>query len=196
MAFRSVPRPSSPPGAKASTERPSHAHSHANDKPKFVAPILHRNHPTRPSTCRTYPYPYAAPTKSLREQRPGRDGRAIKHIHSLHASEHLPVAGTWVARATLLRSDLQPARPDAPNPDSHVKRTNPAFRRRLGHTRDHRSDRPVRAPLNAHTISFSLRDDRLSNGDPIGIACIPMGTHGGGRYRTDDPLLAKQVLSH
>ena len=94
--------------------------------------------------------------------RPGRDGRAIKHIHSLHASEHLPVAGTWVARATLLRSDLQPARPDAPNPDSHVKRTNPALRRRLGHTRDHRSDHPVRAPLNARTISFSLRDDRLS----------------------------------
>ncbi len=26
----------------------------------------------------------------------------------------------------LLRSDLQPARPDAPNPDSHVKRTKPA----------------------------------------------------------------------
>jgi hypothetical protein len=28
--------------------------------------------------------------------------------------------------AHLLRSDLQPARPDAPNPDSHVKRTKPA----------------------------------------------------------------------
>ncbi len=32
--------------------------------------------------------------------------------------------------AHLLRSDLQPARPDAPNPDSHVKRTKPAFLRR------------------------------------------------------------------
>ena len=35
MAFRSVPRPSSPPGAKASTECPSRAQS----------PHMHRNHP-------------------------------------------------------------------------------------------------------------------------------------------------------
>jgi hypothetical protein len=29
----------------------------------------------------------------LREQPPGRDGRAIKHIHSLHASEHSRLRG-------------------------------------------------------------------------------------------------------
>src|ERR1700712_5475480 len=46
MAFRSVPRPSSPPGTKASTERPSHAHSHADQQLAPLTPILHRNHPT------------------------------------------------------------------------------------------------------------------------------------------------------
>ena len=46
MAFRSVPRPSSPPGAKASTERPSLALSHAKSTANRRLPILHRNHPT------------------------------------------------------------------------------------------------------------------------------------------------------
>jgi hypothetical protein len=33
-AFRSVPRPSSPPGAKASTERPYHAREHIQHRPR------------------------------------------------------------------------------------------------------------------------------------------------------------------
>ena len=43
MAFRSVPRPSSPPGAKASTECPSYA----RDQPPGSDPgdTMHRNHP-------------------------------------------------------------------------------------------------------------------------------------------------------
>ena len=48
MAFRSVPRPSSPPGAKASTERPSHAHTtRMRINPHSH---LHRNHPTGVAT--------------------------------------------------------------------------------------------------------------------------------------------------
>ena len=186
MAFRSVPRPSSPPGAKASTERPSLALSHANDEPEFDIPILHRNHPT--ALLRTVgqsPYPYAANPSPLREQRCQANGRAIKHIHSTHASEHNPVAGTWIALTILLRSDLQPARPDAPNPDSHVKRTktSPPSRKTSPHPHDHRPATPrSEAPLNAHTICFPT--------------ATTFASYGGGRYRTDDPLLAKQVLSH
>ena len=43
VAFRSVPRPSSPPGAKASTECPSHTRSPCPN-PKIGA-TMHRNHP-------------------------------------------------------------------------------------------------------------------------------------------------------
>ena len=53
VAFRSVPRPSSPPGAKASTECPSLARDFVpgldpgNDTPFDVSSTMHRNHPQR-----------------------------------------------------------------------------------------------------------------------------------------------------
>ena len=136
MAFRSVPRPSSPPGAKASTERPSLALSYANIKPKLRVPILHRNHPTLFAECRTYPHP-RAPTRTS-----SMSSLLCRPIP--HSCENNRVAETDAPSSTsilftllntlrlrglgslltiLLRSDLQPARPDAPNPDSHVKRT-------------------------------------------------------------------------
>ena len=45
VAFRSVPRPSSPPGAKASTECPSLARD--RNTPFDVPSTMHRNHPQR-----------------------------------------------------------------------------------------------------------------------------------------------------
>jgi hypothetical protein len=53
VAFRSVPRPSSPPGAKASTECPSLA----RDMPPDIYPgvsTMHRNHPQRSSTKKSW----------------------------------------------------------------------------------------------------------------------------------------------
>src|SRR3978361_1045045 len=63
MAFRSVPRPSSPPGAKASTECPFVARylSASKEAPfkltttqtrtnKFCLPTMHRNHLSEPHT--------------------------------------------------------------------------------------------------------------------------------------------------
>ena len=82
----------------------------------------------------------------------------------------------------LLRSDLQPARPDAPNPDSHVKRTKPAFLRRPATSARPSPGYLVRGSAQCSYDLLSLRDGVSPNG--------------GGRYRTDDPLLAKQVLSH
>jgi hypothetical protein len=48
VAFRSVPRPSSPPGAKASTECPSLARD--RNTSFDVSSTMHRNHPQRPTT--------------------------------------------------------------------------------------------------------------------------------------------------
>ncbi len=45
-AFRSVPRPSSPSGAKASTERPCHTHSHSQSPPP-ARRTKPRHHPSQ-----------------------------------------------------------------------------------------------------------------------------------------------------
>ena len=50
VAFRSVPRPSSPPGAKASTECPSLARD--RNTPFDVPSTMHRNHPQRSPTAK------------------------------------------------------------------------------------------------------------------------------------------------
>ena len=63
VAFRSVPRPSSPPGAKASTECPSLA----RDTSPGIDPeasTMHRNHPQRPTTIRVASQE-AAPRKRI-----------------------------------------------------------------------------------------------------------------------------------
>src|SRR5208283_5641547 len=44
VAFRSVPRPSSPPGAKASTECPSYTR-YSGPAPEGTSLTMHRNHP-------------------------------------------------------------------------------------------------------------------------------------------------------
>jgi hypothetical protein len=51
VAFRSVPRPSSPPGAKASTECPSLAQDRST--PFDMPSTMHRNHPQRSPTEKT-----------------------------------------------------------------------------------------------------------------------------------------------
>jgi hypothetical protein len=61
MAFRSVPRPSSPPGAKASTECPSLARNTLPGQPPGAS-TMHRNHPqiTRRRPCMTIRSPPTA----------------------------------------------------------------------------------------------------------------------------------------
>jgi hypothetical protein len=155
MAFRSVPRPSSPPGAKASTERPSLALSLANKKPKPLIPILHRNHPTLLTERKTYPQALCRPPNIVARTTMPDTTDAPSSTSILATLLNTPGCGE-LALSCLLRSDLQPARPDAPNPDSHVKRTNqaPTHVKTRQHPRDHRSATPSGAPLNAHTICF------------------------------------------
>jgi hypothetical protein len=79
----------------------------------------------------------------------------------------------------LLRSDMQLDSADAPNPDSRFKEhlhSHPQAQT------THDKARPNRSP-NARCHDFCPTATMVTSG-------------GGGRYRTDDPLLAKQVLSH
>jgi hypothetical protein len=95
----------------------------------------------------------------LREQPTGRDGRAIKHIHS-HTPLNTSGCGD-LALTCLLRSDLQPARPDAPNPDSHVKRTKPALLRRPAHARPSPGSPRKGAAQCSHDLVFPPRRSPL-----------------------------------
>ncbi len=148
MAFRSVPRPSSPPGAKASTERPSLALSHAKSEARAsdfpsctgtIQPVSQRAGPIPihglPSNLFDGVPPMPSQTRQLREQPPGRDGRAIKHIHSLHASEHSRLRGL----GSLSRSSSGQTcnrRVQTRQTLIHMsKEQNQAFRRRPSHIR-------------------------------------------------------------
>jgi hypothetical protein len=160
MAFRSVPRPSSPPGAKASTERPSHAHRHADFRAHALNPHLAQepsNHSLErlnlsPTLCR--PAMRVARTTPIvgRTRHQAHPSRSL--LPNLRLGARNPSKETVSTPLNtlgcgdsvfpyLLRSDMQPMRADAPNPDSQFKRTlgmeDPIVRRQPVHTRDHRS---------------------------------------------------------
>ena len=161
-AFRSVPRPSSPLGAKASTECPS------------LTPYPHHRPRTGPKhaqvTC-----PWAA--FSLGRQRPLHPRGAVKSAPGRCAS----LTHTTTDHLHHVKEHARPARHPAPSrgsrttPHGRVSEVSPPHPRQL--------TRPstVIAARIARTLSFA-----------------PSGTRGNGdgRIRTDDPLLAKQVLSH
>jgi hypothetical protein len=182
MAFRSVPRPSSPPGAKASTERPYHAHRLAIMAPKNPIPpctgtiqpathLIFDDSPEdlSPSRCRLSP----------------RNARNIPKIQTdAQCTSSLSLTllcnqAAGIRSLNLLRSDMQLDSADAPNPDSRFKEhlhSHPQAQT------THDKARPNRSP-NARCHDFCPTATMVTSG-------------GGGRYRTDDPLLAKQVLSH
>ena len=103
MAFRSVPRPSSPPGAKASTECPSHT------RYMSISSRQQTHHAQKPSSdCRT-----GWPSRSHVATPKDRSGRnQSSHITGSHPARRPPVA-----RAT----DKPPTRQDR----SHVSELSP-----------------------------------------------------------------------
>ena len=159
MAFRSVPRPSSPPGAKASTECPSRAHP----------PHMHRNQPQL-APCR----PRANKTSSEPVQ--------LRSIYT-HASGR-PRCSTQRRHAPpRVRPTRITARPETHQP-LHLSKEH----------LDHRIPQPRTGACAPR--AGPVEPDRKS---PV---MMPMPNRpanadrgGGGRDRTDDPLLAKQVLS-
>ena len=156
MAFRSVPRPSSPPGAKASTECPSRAQipPHAQEPPTTgAAPSIQDDH-------------HALLSKTTRT--PGR----MPAILDAQARMPTRVRPT----RTAVRTDAhQPLHADKEHDDT----SDPA--RAAGTSAPTRTRDPIRIP--------SAHQDQPSSGTP------GHNPGGGGRDRTDDPLLAKQVLS-
>ena len=164
VAFRSVPRPSSPPGAKASTECPS------------LARITNR-HAQEPSTPGITP----APKPRTCQPRP--------RTHYTIASER---------RCRLRRTDLsdrpgrlQPARPETHQNLIHLDKDRPAHRRPvLPQEAARRRPDPDRARHASHVPPCLLCDaGQRGRGQTRPLP------GGGDRTRTDDPLLAKQVLS-
>jgi hypothetical protein len=82
-----------------------------------------------------------------------RDERAIKHIHSQYASEHLPVAGIWCSRT----SSGQTCNRRAQTRQTLIhmsKEQNQSPKEDQPHPHDHGSATLLRAPLYAHTICF------------------------------------------
>ena len=124
VAFRSVPRPSSPPGAKASTECPSHARDH----PPGSQPRGH--HAQKPSSDRLGCAPETNKPASAHDgiillstqqdphTRPGIRTRA-RHNGTLRASEPSLSLDVRRPKPPTIRSDFAIGAPrDAPEPDS------------------------------------------------------------------------------
>ena len=100
-AFRSVPRPSSPPGAKASTRCPSHAHTSVGALQGTDPPTMHRNHPRL----------QAAPIRARKTRRtPSPTAGQLTSSLSTHinASEHCSRASTQSRRRPLAETATCP----------------------------------------------------------------------------------------
>ena len=163
-AFRSVPRPSSPLGAKASTECPS------------LTPYPHHRPRTGPKHAQ-YTRPWAA--FSLGRQRPLHPQGAVKSAPGRCAS----LTHTTTDHLYHVKEHARPARHPVP---SRGSRTTPHGR--VSEVPPH----PIRDAAH-QAIDRHCRAPREQQ-----ISLTPSGAkrNGDGRIRTDDPLLAKQVLSH
>jgi hypothetical protein len=183
VAFRSVPRPSSPPGAKASTECPSLA----RDMPPDIDPgvsTMHRNHPQRSSTKKRSP----TARQSL---------LIADHSCSAHNSRHLNVC--LLAGGRPVKDNASGQTCEQVRPETHQNLIHPDKDRRLD-LRHQRHRNSILRILRSRTVqcqSFSLLRDTLSPFRRPSRHHNPRSRTGGGgdRTRTDDPLLAKQVLS-
>ncbi len=155
MAFRSVPRPSSPPGAKASTECPSHT--------PYKTPVIHRQTQTPAASRSPRPRPKPNP------QRQTRPHHRTQHISQTPLNTIATPSGTTPSHACTHHRSLpvrqspnattdhpaqpQPAsaRPDqtelsyaprsAPEPDSQHKRT--THRRAIAQRHHGHADHPT-----------------------------------------------------
>ena len=159
-AFRSVPRPSSPLGAKASTECP------------FLTLYPHHRPRTGPNhaPCNYLPFSGGSARNIPRARSNLAPGRCASLTHTTtdhlhHVKEHA------VPQAT--RFPLEDRGPPARNETGFGSAAAP----RAAHQASNRHRHAIQAQQ---------------------ISLIPSGTkgNGDGRIRTDDPLLAKQVLSH
>jgi len=223
-AFRSVPRPSSPPSAKASTRCPSLA------RPCLICPKAHEGPPHSADTRRTDRRPSPLSTHMPRGSHP----RTCTHIH-IRRPCRAPARLAPRSRERQ-QSDQQPGRAQQkrPNPDSQRKdhiRTSPSHPeapRQTLHSAAHALETPPPgddrdrtgdpllakqvlsqlsyAPLRKQDQHGSRADATLPPGDQRlrginasdrlrqSVLLRRTGSDGPGRTRTSDPTLIKRVL--
>ena len=158
-AYRSVPRPSSPLGAKASTERPSFTRQHR--RPHAV--------PTRKG------YPQAHQTARPTGQRISTNSRHPRQTPARSSTQKSATPSKHPTKVPLTPNHLQLLKNtrNRPQPRSPPSQYGPVSRRRRG--------------KGGSKTALAQPPDRNH---------LPILWLGDGRYRTDDPLLAKQALSH
>ena len=140
MAFRSVPRPSSPPGAKASTECPSHTQSQTTvirRQTSQPSPLANRqdrttNRREHMTTVVTSLSTYLQTPLNTAANQAGRPLDMLTHTHDPFRSDNHPASRrthphqhpNQLAPAPI-PTELLYAPRDAPEPDSQHKRTMP-----------------------------------------------------------------------
>ena len=147
MAFRSVPRPSSPPDAKASTERPYLARDH--DLPVRLNTNSSAHHAQEPSTPKLSPQHSQPPLT-----------QATHSANVVNASEH----NAAIVGCLMLAHATEPVRrmPTATRSETHQNLINP--------DKDHDTPatKPQTMPNNAGLATtlnvLLLRDDRQGQG--------------------------------
>jgi hypothetical protein len=168
-AFRSVPRPSSPLDAKASTGRPYHAPAKTTASYPTTTNQPTNDTQAKPNAAATDAHPCRRQSGGqwTNEQLDGRTAPSItQHIQSRFSCE----------RTNRRRLPAKPARGGG---DKGFRR--PASRQKPGQASRQKPAAPTHACMHA----------RCTRGARTPCVRGP----GGDRVRTDDPLLAKQVLS-
>ena len=170
-AFRSVPRPSSPLGAKASTRCPSHARIRPAQPPKGdkAAPAMHRNHP-RPHGTQRKPRRTASLARS-------------RHTRHTHKTPLNPAAAPALGRSTSRRRSPGqtpvPAQPRTPR-----NRPEPGMRQaHAGPGPPEVSRAPRDAPEPDSQSPKNTRAGRPGTGRPTGQAGKPPHVAGAGAGR-------------
>ena len=170
MAFRSVPRPSSPPGAKASTECPYRAQQSGS----FLSVRTFVHHAQEPAT-----HLLRCAVIVRADKQRGQPG-PIELVR--WEPSHTLLAPLNVIRCSSGQIGRTATRSDAPEP-IHLPKNN---------TRRPRSSRFKGADTFPPATTFRSVACPLTH-SPVRLS--PDENGGDDRDRTDDPLLAKQVLS-
>ncbi len=203
MAFRSVPRPSSPPGAKASTECPYRAREHPGIPPSGEPRATH--HAQEPST------PHDALSQGRRCKGPAT--RQATSLSTLHAPLNTLPGRRTSNPPRQEQTDHPVSSSDQARPETHqnlihtfkrpTARQHPDPRTRPPPRRTARRARPPPTRVIPHAMPNPISSLQRTQPDPDRTQTPEhkpwrhrsKSSGGGDRDRTDDPLLAKQVLS-
>ena len=164
VAFRSVPRPSSPPGAKASTECPSLARD-ISSRTEVRGSTMHRNHPQKPPTLSPSVNPKNQPSTKRTATAQSRN-----HSCSAHNSSPLNTAPSLDAETSGQTSRW--SRPETHQNLIHIYKDLPPDR----HHRTRSDDHPRAGAPNLETPPASQLHIETINTDCFRFSAIPTRT--------------------